>query len=270
MSLEITKKIRIVNPYSNIDEFYGPYENLEEALLAVPLNLRKLGRTLGINTSEGIKEFWWVKELGDNGLVEKLVNTTGYIPLTGTKVNADLTGTIVVSNGINVPIFSQAISGIINSISFNGTDGLQYTSTSTLRGISTGLSISSKKIELSKGTNNISYDGQTLTANHYIVPINDNDFVQKKYIVDFIINQNSNKVEEEINVTQSMISGTSVTFPIGELIDPDKERTIYYNGVFIAKSMSTIDVDNKIIVNLGPLQIEPIITDSIVIRYFKK
>ncbi len=76
--------------------------------------------------------------------------------------------------------------------------------------------------------------------------------------------------EEEISVTDSMISGMQVSLVLNEILNPELERTVVYNGVYISKSMSTIDSNNKLVINLAPLGINPKVTDFITIKYYKK
>lgn len=79
-------------------------------------------------------------------------------------------------------------------------------------------------------------------------------------------------IEDETNVTQSMITnnGTSVTVILTENIDESLERTVYYNGVMIPRSISVVNSNNDIIINLLPLNLEPNVGDFITIKYYKK
>lgn len=76
MALELPYGGKNLNPNgsSNFDESYGYYNSLQEACLAVPLAMRKGGRTVGIKQADGsIVEYWWANDndLSDEGLVEK-------------------------------------------------------------------------------------------------------------------------------------------------------------------------------------------------------
>lgn len=77
MSFELATNIKIVNPSSNIDELYGPYNDFAEAYINIPLGLRKEGKTFGIIESGEVKEYWWNSEssLGNGEEVVKS-NTT--------------------------------------------------------------------------------------------------------------------------------------------------------------------------------------------------
>lgn len=77
MALELPYGYKNLNPEgsSNVDESYGYYNSIAEALLAVPLAMRKGGRTVGIKQADGkIVEYWWENDndLSDEGLVEKV------------------------------------------------------------------------------------------------------------------------------------------------------------------------------------------------------
>lgn len=77
MALELPYGYKNLNPdgSSNADESYGYYDSLQEAYLAVPLAMRKGGRTVGIKDGSGkITEYWWENDndLSDEGLVEKV------------------------------------------------------------------------------------------------------------------------------------------------------------------------------------------------------
>ena len=71
MNFELANKVEIVNPYANIDAMYGPYSNLPEALSAIPIELRIIGRTVGIITDTHIDEYWWKNGVKDSDLVLK-------------------------------------------------------------------------------------------------------------------------------------------------------------------------------------------------------
>lgn len=71
MSFDLTQKIKVVNPTSNIDELYGPYTSVANALAGVPVVLRQLGRTVGIIEGGAIQEYWFKNGTTDSDLVLK-------------------------------------------------------------------------------------------------------------------------------------------------------------------------------------------------------
>ena len=75
MNFELANKVEIVNPYANIDAMYGPYSRLSEALSAIPIELRIIGRTVGIITDTHIDEYWWKNGVKDSDLVLKAAKT---------------------------------------------------------------------------------------------------------------------------------------------------------------------------------------------------
>lgn len=71
MSFDLTQKIKIVNPHSNIDELYGVYNSVAEALTGVPLVLRQKGRTVGVLVGGSVVEYWFKDGVTDTDLVLK-------------------------------------------------------------------------------------------------------------------------------------------------------------------------------------------------------
>jgi len=60
---QLNKPIQLIQPYSNIDMFYGPYDNIKEACEQVPLAIRQKGLTIGILNDKGeVEEYWWKKD----------------------------------------------------------------------------------------------------------------------------------------------------------------------------------------------------------------
>lgn len=83
MSLELPYGYINVDPdgSSNVDEKYGYYDTILEALESVVPALRKGGRTLGIKQANGkIVEYWWENDndLSDDGLVIKTGGVSQY------------------------------------------------------------------------------------------------------------------------------------------------------------------------------------------------
>lgn len=74
MNFELNNRIKMLNPYSNVDVLYGPYDSLEEALSSVPQELRAQGLTIGvINQTGKIEEYWWnSKNTEDDGIAKKI------------------------------------------------------------------------------------------------------------------------------------------------------------------------------------------------------
>ena len=71
MSFDLTQKIKVVNPTSNIDELYGTYNSVAEALTGVPSVLRMKGRTVGIIENGSVVEYWFKDGIADTDLVVK-------------------------------------------------------------------------------------------------------------------------------------------------------------------------------------------------------
>lgn len=79
---EIYNRIGMLNKYSNVDAYYGPYEAdenhtaLQVACSEIPIALRDRGLTIGIiNGSGEVEEYWWnTDNVTDDGLVKKSSN----------------------------------------------------------------------------------------------------------------------------------------------------------------------------------------------------
>ncbi|GEM_PF-6408216 len=76
---EISKPFKRTNP-GPIDVLYGPYDSLAIACQQVPDATKEVdginknfrtGQVIGINTLEGIVEYWWPKNTSDSGLIRK-------------------------------------------------------------------------------------------------------------------------------------------------------------------------------------------------------
>lgn len=108
----------------------------------------------------------------------------------------------------------------------------------------------------------------------------DYDFIQFQYIssnfytVDDINQMMIHKrfIEEEKTITQSMIvnSGYDVRVILSELMDENLERSVFYNGVFIPKSMTITSNNNDLLVKLQQLNFKPTVGDFLVIKYYKQ
>lgn len=71
-TFNLRNRIKTSNAVSNIDYWYGPYQNIEEACNIIPKVRRNKGLTVGIlDDTFGIKEYWWAKGIEDNNLVLK-------------------------------------------------------------------------------------------------------------------------------------------------------------------------------------------------------
>jgi hypothetical protein len=109
-TFNLANKIKIVNPVSNIDDDYGPYASVNDALLAIPNVLRAKGKTVGILVLGSVVEYWWKNGITDIDLIIKssTLNNVGdgYIPL---KVGNELN---------NSPIYVNGTQTYVNGTSF--------------------------------------------------------------------------------------------------------------------------------------------------------
>ena len=79
MATNINNKIVCNEPHANLDSYYGPYNSVQDALQTLNSTTvngvnyvkRHIGLTVGIETSEGIVEYWFKNGIEDNDLVIK-------------------------------------------------------------------------------------------------------------------------------------------------------------------------------------------------------
>jgi hypothetical protein len=99
-----------------VDVKYGPYATTAVALAEIPLTLRHIGLTVGINDAvAGLKEYWFKAGTANSDLVLKdeggsgggggsgvtsfSAGTTGLAPSTATSGAVTLSGTLALANG---------------------------------------------------------------------------------------------------------------------------------------------------------------------------
>lgn len=68
---DLANLIKINNPYSNVDIYYGTYTSLQSACETVPLVIRKIGLTVGIITNGIVYDYWWRSGIADEDLILK-------------------------------------------------------------------------------------------------------------------------------------------------------------------------------------------------------
>lgn len=89
MSLQLPFGLNPVNKMANVDERYGPYPSVSDALatLSDENNTREIGLTVGIIESGDVFEYWFKSSIEDAGLVPKsaeaiIASAVLYIPQT--------------------------------------------------------------------------------------------------------------------------------------------------------------------------------------------
>ena len=88
MSTTINNRIICNEVHANLDEYYGPYNSVEQALQTlgsetingVNYNKRCVGLTIGVLSNGVITEYWFKNGTGDNDLVEKNTGGGGGLP----------------------------------------------------------------------------------------------------------------------------------------------------------------------------------------------
>ena len=75
MSYDITQKVKVTNPTSNVDWYYGGdngyWNSIAEALANVPKALRQIGKTVAVLENGSVTEYWWKSGIEDADLVLK-------------------------------------------------------------------------------------------------------------------------------------------------------------------------------------------------------
>lgn len=69
---DIINRIEIHTPYPNLDKFYGPYTDLQDAVTSVPSVLRQKGLTVAVYEGDGVVEYWWRNGIENSDLIPKL------------------------------------------------------------------------------------------------------------------------------------------------------------------------------------------------------
>jgi len=100
MSLELPFGIRPVVPIANIDERYGPYQSIEDALIGTQ-GTRVIGLTVGVIENGVVVEYWFKSGISDEDLTLKVVEkeqqstpTYTHISLTNYSPNEDIMPTV--------------------------------------------------------------------------------------------------------------------------------------------------------------------------------
>lgn len=75
-----------LNPVPNLDLYYGPYDNIEEALKFLPQKVRSIGLTVGIKRKGVINEYWFKEGIQNTDLVVKQLDFTYQINQLGSSI----------------------------------------------------------------------------------------------------------------------------------------------------------------------------------------
>lgn len=68
-TFDLTKRVKILNPCSNVDAHYGPYTSLDEARTTLNglLTSTAIGRTIGVIDGNKVTEYWLQPVVDENG-----------------------------------------------------------------------------------------------------------------------------------------------------------------------------------------------------------
>jgi hypothetical protein len=86
-TFNLANLVKIVNPSSNVDFYYGVWDNVTDAVLNVPQAVRAKGKTVGVLDGTSVVEYWWKDGTEDSDLIEKGVEVDLSEYLTSTQIN---------------------------------------------------------------------------------------------------------------------------------------------------------------------------------------
>lgn len=101
-NFNVAQRIDVRDKCANIDALYGPFNSKEEALAAVPVNRRAIGRTVAIIEDGAAVEYWFKGGITDEDLVPKIQENIPKLEYTedypkGTILRADVGESLTVS-----------------------------------------------------------------------------------------------------------------------------------------------------------------------------
>ena len=171
---DISVPVKVLTKHSDIDGLYGPYNTREDAFAALPEAVREAPRTIAIKNAEGKNEEWWWKDgVTDGDLVLK--ESGDFIPLTGTEEGKPVTGAIQFE-GDELEFYNEYNATLLRSGTRYGDGELEY----VFRYETVPNLGDRDEIVINPFRNEI-------RGSRYVVPENEYNFVQKKYVDDNII-----------------------------------------------------------------------------------
>ena len=181
--VSFTKQLAVVNPHANIDNLYGTYNTISEALTATA-NLREIGRTVAIMESGSAVEYWFKSGILDSDLVVKTPPSTG-----GSVTSVSGTNGVLITNPTTTPNISLgnitptsvAATGTVTGSNISGTNtGDNALNTSSINYTDTSVSTRVSKL------------GDIMTGQlKTITPVADEDAANKGYVNGRIVAFNS-------------------------------------------------------------------------------
>lgn len=84
-------------------------------------------------------------------------------------------------------------------------------------------------------------------------------------------NQPGDYLEEEFNLTDTMISTGTINIILSEIINKNKPYSVFYNGIYLPNSIVSFGVTNNVIIDTtaNNYDIPPIVGDNVVVKYYK-
>lgn len=116
-NFNVAQRIDVRDRCSNIDALYGPFNSVAEALAAIPVNRRAIGRTCAIMEDGEAVEYWFKAGIDDDNLVHKIAENIPKLEYTdeypeGTILRCEVGGTL----SVKVKFSSQTYGGCTLSV----------------------------------------------------------------------------------------------------------------------------------------------------------
>lgn len=120
-TFNVAQQIDVREKCANIDVLYGPYESLDAAKIAIPINRRVIGRTCAVMEDGAAVEYWFKGGIEDSDLVPKIVENVPKLEYTEEYPEGTiLRGNIGTPLAITVKFTAQTYGGCTISVYKDG------------------------------------------------------------------------------------------------------------------------------------------------------
>jgi len=168
-TFNLSKRIKIVVPSSNVDSMYGPYNSVSAANAAIISGVREKGKTVGVLINGGVVEYWWKSGIADSDLVLKTAESGGNSPFSLNSNNTGIqSGNNIASGSHSLAIgtnskasdYGALVTGQYNSLGSSATSANSFSTANTAFVIGNGTSSNAKSDAFS-----VLFNGTTKTKN---------------------------------------------------------------------------------------------------------
>ena len=168
-TFNLSKRIKIVVPSSNVDSMYGPYNSVSAANAAIISGVREKGKTVGVLINGAVEEYWWKSGITDSDLVLKTAESGGDSPFS---LNSNNTGiqsgnniasgshSLAVGTNSKASDYGSLVGGQYNSLGSTATSANSFNTANTAFVIGNGTSSNAKSDAFS-----VLFNGTTKTKN---------------------------------------------------------------------------------------------------------